>query len=410
MAVRHSGSQGPGLRRGRRIALAALVLSALTASSPAGADTVVSTSGVTGDHHLVDVGSTPGAVCTYDPASRAISRIRARVPVALAVDRTAVADTQDVAIRARAQELITRANGSKRWEDRRIGQLVRLPATDAASPFTGWTEFLVGDGDWRIQWDITWFGVANPSRVTGRAIRQVDHYGLLLGQQVRVAGHQDSCPASIAGMPAKRITHGPRSLPTVALTFDMGSGSGGGLVNWLVDHGIHATIFATGVAGTSTASGRAVMRLVGDHRDLLDIGNHSWDHPNFAKLTPEEIADQLDRMDAAVSPLAGGTTKPLFRPPYGIAHRPEKNAVGAAGWGLDVIWDVPTDDYLPVGQGGPTASELLDEVLATVQNGSIVVLHVDGPHTLEALPSIVAALDDLGLEPVRLSDLLGLQG
>jgi len=75
-----------------------------------------------------------------------------------------------------------------------------------------------------------------------------------------------------------------------------------------------------------------------------------------------------------------------------------------------VTWDVVTTDYVPPSQGGPTPSELREQVLDRAQAGSIVVLHLGGYPTYAALPAIVAGLRARGLEPVTLDELLRLDG
>ena len=71
-------------------------------------------------------------------------------------------------------------------------------------------------------------------------------------------------------------------------------------------------------------------------------------------------------------------------------------------------WDVVTTDYLPQSQGGPTTQELIDQVLTHVRDGSIVIMHLGGYQTLDALPAIIQGLRDRGLQPVTLASLLGL--
>ena len=71
-------------------------------------------------------------------------------------------------------------------------------------------------------------------------------------------------------------------------------------------------------------------------------------------------------------------------------------------------WDVTTNDYIPRSLGGPTPAELVAEVLSKAHGGSIVVLHLNGPSTLAALPGIVSGLRAKGLEPVTLQRLLRL--
>jgi peptidoglycan/xylan/chitin deacetylase (PgdA/CDA1 family) len=124
--------------------------------------------------------------------------------------------------------------------------------------------------------------------------------------------------------------------------------------------------------------------------------------------TIPEVIDQVTKAEDALKPFVGGTTKPFFRPPYGNAHERERNAIGAAGFTLDIMWDVTTDDFLSVSQGGPTTDQLIQMVLSQVKPGSIVILHVNGPNTLHALPAIVAGLHDRNLTPVRLTELLDL--
>jgi peptidoglycan/xylan/chitin deacetylase (PgdA/CDA1 family) len=256
---------------------------------------------------------------------------------------------------------------------------------------------------------MTWYGNGRTQGATGTATNGVDTYGRHIGRTLAITQSVSSCPDSIAGTQAKQVKHGDRSLPRVALTFDMGFASGSALIHWLVQHEIQATIFTTGQDPTSTDFGRALLSYIGAHRDILEIGNHSWNHPMLTKLkTIPEIISQVILAEDAVKGLAGGTTKPFFRPPFGNAHERERNAIGAAGFTLDMMWDVTTVDYKPVSQGGPTTDELVQQVLSQVRPGSIVIMHVNGPNTLHALPAILAGLHDRNLQPVQLSELLDL--
>ena len=83
-----------------------------------------------------------------------------------------------------------------------------------------------------------------------------------------------------------------------------------------------------------------------------------------------------------------------------------RRAVGEAGWAYLVLWDVDTEDAVAPADGGPTALEIEATVLSRVQGGSIILLHLGGWNTLEALPRIVEGLEAKGLQPVTLSELL----
>ena len=213
-------------------------------------------------------------------------------------------------------------------------------------------------------------------------------------------------PAPGAG--AIVVSRGSRDGNEVALTFDMGGRLDPALdiIDWLTDQGVHATIFPTGKSAGETAIGRQVVERAAARADLFDIGNHSWDHPDFSTLDGAGIADQLVRSEAAIVGLGGATTKPWFRPPFGAWDDDVRLAVGAAGWAYLVMWDIDTVDWRPPEDGGPTALDIEAKVLSRVQGGSIVLMHLGGYNTLEALPAIVAGLRAKGLVPVTLSELV----
>jgi peptidoglycan/xylan/chitin deacetylase (PgdA/CDA1 family) len=212
--------------------------------------------------------------------------------------------------------------------------------------------------------------------------------------------------------PATVISHGPRTAHNIALTFDMGGRlePAVDIVQWLIDHDVHATLFPTGASGTLTVQGLTAMQLAATRPDLFDFANHSWDHPDFRKLTRSEMAEQLLRTETALQPIVG-TTKPWFRPPFGSWNDEVRAGVGAAGWRYAVMWDVDTIDWRPVDNGegtpGPTTEQIVAKVAGTAQGGSIVLMHLGGWNTLEALPGILTACSSLDLEPVTLTEMLG---
>jgi peptidoglycan/xylan/chitin deacetylase (PgdA/CDA1 family) len=178
------------------------------------------------------------------------------------------------------------------------------------------------------------------------------------------------------------------------------------IVDWLIEHDVRATVFPTGSVGSTTAVGQAVLERLASHPDLFSIGNHSWDHPDFRDLDAAAIAKQLDDTESAIVDATGRSTKPFFRPPYGGENAAVLKAVGQAGWEYSVMWDVDTLDWESPSDGGPSAADIEAKVLSRVQGGSIVLMHLGGWHTLEALPGIVDGLRARGYEPVTLEDLL----
>jgi len=206
------------------------------------------------------------------------------------------------------------------------------------------------------------------------------------------------------------VSNGGRGGNAVALTFDMGGRLDPALaiMDWLIEQSVPATIFPTGRTAAETEVGRAVMARIAAHPDLLGVGNHTWDHSDITTLDAAEIADQLMRADAVIADATGRSSKPLFRPPLGAHDGASRDAVGSAGWGYAVMWDVDTVDWKPVEDGGPTAGDIVGRVLSRAEGGSIVLMHLGGYNTLEALPGIVEGLRRRGLEPVTVQRLLGI--
>ena len=207
--------------------------------------------------------------------------------------------------------------------------------------------------------------------------------------------------------PAAVVSHGPRTVNSIALTFDMGGRLDPAveIIRWLIDHEVHATLFPTGKTGSQTSQGVAALQLAASRPDLFDFANHSWDHPDFVDLTRVQMAEQLDRTEFALAPVIG-TTRPWFRPPFGSWNAEVRTGIGAAGWRYVVMWDVDTIDWKPVADGGPTAAQIEARVRANARGGSIVLMHLGGWNTLAALPGILDAAADLGLEPVTLTEML----
>jgi peptidoglycan/xylan/chitin deacetylase (PgdA/CDA1 family) len=213
-------------------------------------------------------------------------------------------------------------------------------------------------------------------------------------------------------VPSRLVRHGARTSGAVALTFDMGGRVGDAveIMDWLVANDVHSSVFITGAMAESanTDAGRRVLAIVQRHPDLFTLGNHSYTHRDFRDLSAAEIRDELRRTEAAVAPYCSQSLKPFFRPPNGGYDADVLAAVGAAGYRSTVTWDVDTIDWRPIHNDppGPTADAIVRKVLDNARAGSIVLMHLGGYETFEALPGVVAGLRDAGYHLVTLDELL----
>jgi peptidoglycan/xylan/chitin deacetylase (PgdA/CDA1 family) len=180
------------------------------------------------------------------------------------------------------------------------------------------------------------------------------------------------------------------------------------IMQFLVDNDVRATIFMTGAMAenANTDAGREVLQTICERDDLFEPGNHSYSHPDFRELSEAEMAAELVTTEDAMAAVCPNTPRPLFRPPFGGVDDRVAATVAANGYPLVIMWDVDTIDWRPESEGGPTAADISNKVLANARGGSIVLMHLGGYNTLDALAAIVAGLRDRGFELARVSEVL----
>ncbi|HEU5204070.1 MAG TPA: polysaccharide deacetylase family protein [Candidatus Limnocylindrales bacterium] len=224
--------------------------------------------------------------------------------------------------------------------------------------------------------------------------------------------------AKVAPGSAALYTRVSTTDPQVALTFDMGGRMTPAvdIIERLVVDRVCATIFPTGTAAQTT-DGRAVMALIKAHPELFEIGNHTVHHCNLrdggggaacptSPPTASFIQAELRDADTVTNQLAGLKGVPYWRPPYGAHNAIVRAAAAAIGYTRTIMWDVDTIDWKLVADGGPTAGSMISKVTTNARKGSIVLMHLGGYHTFDALPAMVSRLRAAGLQPSTISALL----
>jgi len=126
-----------------------------------------------------------------------------------------------------------------------------------------------------------------------------------------------------------------------------------------------------------------------------ELGNHSYSHPDLARLEAAEIRNELTRTNAVVGPNSH------FRPPYGTYNSQVLKMAGELGYHYTALWNVDPRDW-----SGIKASSVTSNVVSAVAPGSIVVLHDQFKATVDALPDILEGLKTHGLSAVTLSTLI----
>ena len=185
--------------------------------------------------------------------------------------------------------------------------------------------------------------------------------------------------------------------PYIAMTFDDGPSEKltPKLLDLLAAHHIKATFFVIGE--NVTEHPEIVARAA---QEGHDIGNHSWSHPNFGKMSDDGVRSQLQRTDDAIKNATGERPK-LMRPPYGSITVREKHWIHDEFGYRIILWDVDPYDWK---RPGPAV--VRSRILKETQPGSIVLSHDIHPGTIEAMPSTLDALEAKGFKFVTVSELI----
>jgi peptidoglycan/xylan/chitin deacetylase (PgdA/CDA1 family) len=185
--------------------------------------------------------------------------------------------------------------------------------------------------------------------------------------------------------------------PYIAMTFDDGPSATltPKLLDLLAAHHIKATFF---VIGENVAEHPDIVARAA--REGHEIANHSWSHPNLAKMSDEGVRRQLWQTDEAIKS-ATGTRPTLLRPPYGSITEREKRWIHDEFGYQIVLWDVDPYDWK---RPGPAV--VRNRILQETRPGSIVLSHDIHPGTIEAMPSTFDALQAKGFKFVTVSELI----
>ncbi|MFZ2970554.1 MAG: polysaccharide deacetylase family protein [Minisyncoccia bacterium] len=195
----------------------------------------------------------------------------------------------------------------------------------------------------------------------------------------------------------------------VALTFDGGANADGveKILDILKNNNIKGTFFLTGKFIEKYPDKTGMMIESGG-----DIGNHSYSHPYFTKLTDEEIGKELERTEGELSKL-NATFQPFFRFPYGDRNNQTISAINSKKY-ISIRWTVDSLGWEGT-SGGMTKEAVESRVLSKAVPGAIILMHLgtnsDDRTQLdsEALPQIISSLRSQGYGFVTITEMLNYQ-
>ncbi|RFD26341.1 polysaccharide deacetylase [Mycobacterium uberis] len=163
------------------------------------------------------------------------------------------------------------------------------------------------------------------------------------------------------------------------------------------DTGIRLTFFVNGVYDSWTDNMSMLRPLV--ESGQIQLGNHTWSHPDLTKMTKNEIAKQLTRNGNFLKKNYGIGAKPYWRPPY-AKHNATIDAVAAdLGYTVPTLWSgslsdstLITEDYIV---------KMADQYFIPQ---AIVIGHLNHLPVTHVYPQLVDIIRSRNLRTVTLND------
>lgn len=132
------------------------------------------------------------------------------------------------------------------------------------------------------------------------------------------------------------------------------------------------------------------------YRAGMEIGNHSYSHPNFNAISVEEALKQISDASEKIAIATGGFFPELMRLPFGNINKELSSVMNMP----DIHWSLDTLDWK-----SRNGWEIIKSVMDNVKDGDIILMHDVYKETADATEIIVPALVKQGFQLVTISEL-----
>lgn len=182
----------------------------------------------------------------------------------------------------------------------------------------------------------------------------------------------------------------------IAITFDAAWGADDieEILNILNEYNAKATFFVVGEWAQTYPE-----QLKSIYNSGHEIGNHSYNHNLYSKLTAEDIKADIEKSNDEIEKIIGVRPK-LFRFPSGDFNSEAVKVVRECGL-QPIQWNCDSLDWQ-----GLEKEEIVKRVTSGADNGSIVLFHNDVKNTPEAIREVLNNLSKKNYEFVTVSELI----
>jgi peptidoglycan/xylan/chitin deacetylase (PgdA/CDA1 family) len=173
----------------------------------------------------------------------------------------------------------------------------------------------------------------------------------------------------------------------IAITFDDGPNRTTTLelLSMLERLRIPATFF---ILGYMVEKNPDSLKLIAASKLQHEIGNHSWSHGNFEKMSDSQLRTEITSVNDIVVKVLGRNYLPkLVRPPRGQLKPAQRRLIEAMSMKL-VGWDVDPHDW----SHHQSEPHIIRSILQKTTDGKVVLAHDVHPHTVDAMKTVLPTL------------------
>jgi peptidoglycan/xylan/chitin deacetylase (PgdA/CDA1 family) len=161
--------------------------------------------------------------------------------------------------------------------------------------------------------------------------------------------------------------------------------------------GVRLTYFVNGIYPSWTDH-LALLRLLVESGQI-QLGNHTWSHPNLTKLPVSRVAQQISRNDEFLKTTFGVDARPYLRPPYGRHSSTVDGVAADLGYTAITLWSGSLSDSTVVKE------DYIVQMAQRAFTGQAIVIghlnHLPVTHVYEQLRDLIRARN---LRTVTLND------
>ncbi len=163
------------------------------------------------------------------------------------------------------------------------------------------------------------------------------------------------------------------------------------------DTGVRLTYFVNGQYDSWTDNATLLRPLVDSGQ--IQLGNHTWSHPDLTTVSKSRIADELTKNHKFLKTTYGVDAAPYFRPPYGKHNATVDSVAADLGYTVPTLWYSSLSDSSLI-----TEDYILQMANQYFTPQTIVIGHLNYLPVTHVYPQLVEIIRNRNLRTVTLND------